>query len=104
MTRAIRDDRGFEIGWYCDGCGKEASELWGGLCRSCQHTERRHNELLKTTCNRNTHPAEIDTLRQHKADLIDAVQILLGDKSEYASQHYTDRVKFARGVLGRLGA
>jgi hypothetical protein len=34
-------------------------------------------------------------------DILKAVKILLGDDSEYASQHYTDRVKFARAVLAK---
>lgn len=48
--------------------------------------------------------AEIDRLKVQKTQLMDAVAILLGDRSEYPCQHYTDRVKFARAVLATVGA
>jgi hypothetical protein len=46
-VRAIRDDRGYEIGWYCNGCDRAVNSLWGGLCKSCQAVERRHRELVQ---------------------------------------------------------
>ncbi len=46
FVRAIRDERGYEVGWYCNGCGEPSNALWCGMCRRCQAVERRHKELL----------------------------------------------------------
>lgn len=47
IVRAIRDDRGVEVAWYCNGCGNPSSSLWCGLCKPCQQEERRHRELIE---------------------------------------------------------
>jgi hypothetical protein len=46
MVRAIRNDRGFEVAWICEGCDREVTHLWCGKCRSCQAIEQRHRELI----------------------------------------------------------
>lgn len=47
FVRSIRDDNGREIGWYCNGCGKPVTVLWGELCRACQGVERRNQALIR---------------------------------------------------------
>jgi hypothetical protein len=47
IVRAIRDDCGREVAWYCNGCGDAVQSLWGGLCKRCQQEERRHREMIE---------------------------------------------------------
>lgn len=46
FVKAIRDDRGFEIGWYCNDCDEPSTSLWQGRCKKCQRSHERHLEIL----------------------------------------------------------